>query len=204
MKINKWIQVMAKNFWANKIHRPTLAWIKFKWNKAVATNSYKLMEVEFKEDNFITNEDLKLKDFNHFKKDDEIMIKTEDINSLKLPKSNIPYLDWNIFIWNIEKETFSLCSYNIDKDFRLNSKQLDWNFPDFTSFFWNDNLVTTWIWVDETIELLQTYKSFWIKSLKLQVWKPLQPIQFEVNWCEYELDKQWIKWIKSILMPIKL
>lgn len=199
MKINKWIQSIARLISASKSIRPTLSWILFKWNKAVSTDSFKLMEVTFYDDN-VTNENMKIKNFKH-RINEEVLISSEDILEIKLPKQKNKDYN-NAFIWNIEENgELSLATTDWKKEIVINTEELNGRFPDYESFFWNDNLVTTWIGVQHMIDILTVYKNNWITSLKMQVWTPLQPIEFKINWWDYNED---IKEIKTILMPIKI
>lgn len=202
MKIDKWIKSLAKNFTGDKNIRPTLASVFFTWNKAVATNAFKICEIEFDETKMIWQDALEFKDF-IYRTDEDVLISKDDILKLDIPKSK--YTDFlnYVYIWNVKDENLTLRSFDWNNHSIINCKQNRWKFPDYTSFFGNDNISTIWFWVNEMIELLQTYKDNWVHSIKMQIWSPLQGIEFSVN-NKSEIEKRWIKEIKSLLMPIKI
>ena len=207
MKINKVVQSLAKNFCSDWNIRPTLAWVYFTKNKAVATNSFKLCEIEFLEKE-ISKEDLNLKDFAYKKYDESIMIHKDDFLKLPIPKiKEHPVLE-NIYIWNIKvgnQNQAELRSFDWENTTNISIIEMNWKFPDYEIFFQNDGTLKIWIWVNELIELLQVYKKSWVDWVNITLWQPLQPIIIESrDSSEFEMSKNWIKQIKSILMPLKI
>jgi len=204
MKINKVVQSLAKNFTTNPQIRPNLAWVFFTKNKAVATNSFKLCEIEFLEEE-ITQEDLNLKNFDYKKYNESVMINKDDFKNIKIPKNNnLPIVE-NLYIWNIKDWNVEIRGYDLEKYIDIKTTEMKWKFPDYEWFFKNEWTLEIWFWVDEMIELLQVYKKAWVNWVKMQLWTPLQPLIFLNNdSSQYELNKNWIKQIKSILMPLKI
>jgi len=204
MIINKWIQAVAKNIASQTNLRPKLAWVYFTNNKAVATDSFKLFEVSFKKD---IPDLLPLKNFEPIKPEQSIMISSEDINALKIPNTKQKNIDL-IQIWNINKECNGATEVSIwvndtKRETIINTKELHPEFMDYENFFNKDINFKVWITIDHLMDILKTYKAFWIDTLELHLNtdNPLSPMTL-VN-CDKIQDKN-ITEVKSILMPLKL
>lgn len=175
MIINKIVQSLAKNFSAPSEIRPTLASVFFTKNKAVATDSYKLCEIEFL--NINSNK--------------SFLINKNDLLNLKIDhKLNIlTTKDWIEF-------------KNDNQTIKTNKHKGD--FIDYENYFNNDNILNIWCDVDMLIKVLQIYQKAKVKRVKMTLWTSLQPLLFEALYSEYELKANDIKQIRSLLMPIKI
>jgi len=198
MIINKVIQSLAKNFSAPNNIRPTLASVFFTKNKAVATDSYKLCEIEFLQNEF-TQEDLKLANFEYKKYDESFLINKDDFLKLKIPKQ----LN-KIFIWKNPANEIELKSFDFERYQTVKITEPNWKFPDYESFFKNDWTREVWVNPDKMIQLMEIYKKAWVRNVKMILWSPLQPLIFEAHDSESILAENDIKQIRSILMPIRL
>jgi len=194
---------MAKKIAAPENVRPNLAWVYFKNNKAVATDSIKLMEVNFKANELETP---KIKWLEKITDKQEIMIKSDDINFLKVPKTKTKQYNL-IQIWNINNEVdwnteVSLWTYDWNRENIINSRWIDGKFPEYEEFFNEDINFEVWVDIEHLQDLLNTYKAFWYRSIKLQFNSNynLSPINIVNN----KKEDNWIDEIKSILMPLKL
>ena len=201
MIINKVIQSLAKNCSADRNIRPTLASVYFTKNKAVATDSIKMCEIEFIQ-NEMTQNELKMPNFEYKKYDENLLISKDDILKISIPKTKTEIFN-NVYISNNNEWVIKLKSYEWNFS-ELETKQVKWEFPDYKSFYQNDWNLEVWVWVNEMIELLQIYKKADIKNVRIKLWSPLQPILITENWNKYKLEQHWIKAINSILMPVKL
>lgn len=203
MIINKIVQSLAKNFSAPNNIRPILASVFFTKNKAVATDSYKLCEIEFLQNEF-TQEDLKLANFEYKKYDESFLINKDDFLKLQIPNiKNTNQLN-KFFIWKNNWWEIELKSFDFDKYQTIKTTEHNWKFPDYESFFQNDRTLEVWVSPDMMIELMQIYKKAWVRNVKMILWSPLQPLIFEAKDAESILAENDIKQIRSILMPIKL
>ena len=201
MKINKVIQSLAKNCSADRNIRPTLASVYFTKNKAVATDSIKMCEIEFIK-NEMTQDELNMPNFEYKKYDESLLISKTDILKVNIPKTKTETFN-NVYISNDNEGIIKLKSYDWVFS-ELETKQVKRKFPEYEDFYKNDWTLEIWFWVDEMIELLQIYKTANVRSVKMKLWSPLQQILITENWSEYELKKHWIKAINCILMPVKL
>lgn len=203
MIINKIVQSLAKNFSAPSNIRPTLASVFFTKNKAVATDSFKLCEIEFLQNEF-TQEDLKLANFEYKKYDESFLINKDDFLKLKIP--NIKYTKQlnKIFIWKNSANEIELKSFDFEKYQTTTTIEHSGKFPDYENFFQNDWTLEVWVNPDMMIQLMEIYKKAWVRNVKIILWSPLQPLMFEAHNSEDILAENDIKQIKSILMPIKL
>lgn len=203
MIINKIVQLLAKNVSAKWNIRPTLASVFFTKNKAVATDSFKLCEIEFLQNEF-TQKDLELKDFEYKKFDESILLWKDDFLKLQVP--NLKHVDQlnKIFIssnnqWEVQLKSFDMEKYQTIKTATHNGK-----FPDYESFFQNDWTLEIWFYPEYMIELLKIYQKAGVRSVKMKLWTPLQPLIIEANNSDDDLKKHDIKQIRSIIMPTKL
>ena len=203
MFINKWIQEMAKRIAWDKILRPALAWVKFWNNKAVATDSFKLMEVTFSKDKMELPE---LKKFKQIQNDENITIHTDDINALKVPKTKTKQFNV-IQIWNINDEVdwktkVSLWTYDWKRENVINTRWIQSPFPDYENFF-NTNIdFKVWMNIDHLLGLLNTYKAMWIMNIIFEFDSKdnLKPINIiNKNNLDWEIEQ-----VKSILMPLRI
>lgn len=203
MIINKIVQILAKNFSAPSNIRPILSSVFFTKNKAVATDSFKLCEIEFLQNEF-TKQDLDLKDFEYKKFDESFLINKDDFLKLSIPNlKNTNQLN-KFFIWKWSNWEIELKSFDFEKYQTIKTTTHSWTFPDYESFFKNDWTLEIWVDPDMMIELMQIYKKAKVRSVKMILWNPLDPIIFEAHNSEDYLKENDIKQIKSILMPIKL
>ena len=174
MIINKIVQSLAKNFSADNI-RPTLASVFFTKNKAVATDSYKLCEIEFlninSNESFLINKN----DFLNLKIDNKLNILTTE--------------NWIEF-------------KNNNQTIKTNKHKGE--FPDYEKWLTNDKNLEIWCDVDMLMKVLQVYQKAKVKRVKMTLWTSRQPLLFEAFNSEYELKANDIKQIRSLLMPIKI
>ena len=203
MIINKIVQSLAKNFSAPNNIRPTLSSVFFTKNKAVATDSFKLCEIEFLQNEF-TQWELELKNFEYKKYDESFLINKDDFLKLQIP--NIKHTNQlnKFFIWKNNWWEIELKSFDFEKYQTIKTTEHSWKFPDYESFFQNDKILEVWVNPDMMIELMQIYKKSWVRNVKIILWNPLQPLLFEAKDAESMLAENDIKQIRSILMPIKL
>jgi len=204
MIINKWIQAIAKNITANKNDRPKLAWIYFTDNKAVATDSIKLMEVSYNKN---IPDLLNIKNFTRITPEQSIMIKADDINALKIPNTKHKNIDL-IQIWNINKECDGATEVSIwvndtKRETVINTKELHPEFLDYENFFNTNANFTVWVDIEHLMDILKTYKAFWIDKLKLNFdsnnnQAPITILNYD------EVQDKNITEVKSILMPLKI
>ena len=197
MIINKIVQNLAKNFSAKNNIRPTLASVFFTKNKAVATDAYKLCEIEFLQNEFTQN-DLNLKDFEYKKFDESFLINKDDFLKLQIPNIKNPlnkFFIWKNNLWEIELKKFN---------FTIKTTNYKGEFPDYEHFFQNDKTLEIWVNPEMMIEVMEIYKKAWVRNVKITLWTPLQPLMFEAKDSENALAENDIKQIKSILMPLKL
>lgn len=191
MLLTNVIQLLAKNFSANEKIRPWLASVFFTKNKAVATDSYKLCEIEL-----IEPKDPQIQNFKII--DQETLINKNDILNIKLQK------DETLFIWENQKW---LCFTNYNWFNQFNIKKHNWTFPtDYECFFNNSKDLEIWFDVNYLIDVLNIYKKAKVWIVNITFWDKNSPAIFEVKDKEdlNTLEKQNIKQIKSILMPTKI
>jgi len=171
MIINKVIKSLAKNITGDVKIKPTLASVFFDKNKASATDATKLVEIEF------------IEDYKNI-----CVIDKEVIKKLDNETYYIENLNWEIFIKN-ENTTIKANDLWASR------------FPEYEKFFNNDWTLEIWFDVDYMINILQVYKTANIKTVKMTLWDPLQPILLS----SYDNNKDfWIKSIRSILMPVRI
>lgn len=203
MIINKIVQELAKNVSAKSNIRPTLASVFFTKNKAVATDSFKLCEIEFLQNEF-TQKDLELKDFEYKKFDESILLSKDDFLKIEIPKlKNIDQLN-KVFISSENQWEVELKSFDTEKYQTIKTTTHKWNFPDYEVFFPKESSLEIWFCPKYMIELLKVYEKAWVRSIKMKLWTPLDPIVIEAHNSDDQLEKHDIKQIKSIIMPIKL
>lgn len=189
MIINNIIQLVTKNFSANEKIRAWLGSVFFTKNKAVATDAYKLCEVEL-----IEPQDPQIQNFKII--DQETLINKNDILNIKLQK------DETLFVWETQNW---LCFTNWFNQFNI--KKHNWTFPEgYENFFNNSKDLEIWFDVNYLIEVLQVYKKAKVWRVNITFWNKNSPAIFEVKNKEdlNTLEKQNIKQIKSILMPAKI
>lgn len=204
MIINKIVQSLAKNFSAEWEIRPTLSSVFFTKNKAVATDSFKLCEIEFLQNEF-TQEDLEFKNFEYKKYDESFLINKNSFLELQIPKIKDSEKLNKIYIWrNLENE-IEFKSFDAEKEEQtIKAKQRSGQFPDYEWFFKNDWTLQIWVNVEMLDQLIQIYKDAKVSHVKMTLWTNMQPLMFEAIDSKDKLKNNDIKQIKSLLMPIKL
>lgn len=203
MIINKIVQSLAKNFSAPNNIRPILASVFFTKNKAVATDSFKLCEIEFLQNEF-TQEDLELKNFEYKKFDESFLINKDDFLKLQIPNiKNTNQLN-KFFIWKNNWWEIELKSFDFEKYQTIKTTEHGGAFPDYQEWLTNDKNLEIWINPELIIELMEVYKKAKVRTVKMILWTSLQPLLFEALNSEDELKQNDIKQIKSILMPVKI
>lgn len=208
MFINKVVQALAKNITSDWKVRPNLCWVQFNWNKAVATDSVKLMEISLKE----IDDSPSFRDFRKMTQEEKVMINKEDILEIKLNKDkNLSSLN-NAYIWNIRewknaswKRDVSIWTSNLTKQVVTDTQELHNSFPDYKNFFPDEINLEVWMWVDDLIEILQVYKAAGSKILVFKFKDKLEPIEIvNYSWDDYSLKENDIEWIRTVLMPIRI
>lgn len=200
---NKAIQIIAKTFTASENVRPTLAGVYFKWNKIVATNTIKVIEVtmkkRFTKEDVPTNTGFNVLDDN----DIDFMIPKKAILDTQIPRNKkIPVIE-NAYFGEIKKvnneiESVWIMTNDLEQEKIRHTRVMKSNFPDYEE--WLDKKwkrFQFWVRVNELLEICQTMKKIWHRNLKFTVWDTLEPIVIE--WEELaEFDT------RVVVMPLKI
>ena len=136
MKIDKILKKLAKNCtWSLKI-RPNLHTIHFEWNKAVATDSFKLIEVEYLDEVFDTKNICAT----------DIINNSVDINLLDNKECVFPAYD-TFFL----KETDKTIKVKFSVDYMIKMLEVykSWNVRDVLISFNNPLTPIDMYWIDE-------------------------------------------------------